>query len=251
MFSMAAALGQNVEFVTIRREVKAGMYRISSYLAAQHLIQLPFIVLLALSVIGVSGYGIAQWNPEGFPTVLLVEALFLFSFECAAQLFAVMFSNPLLGLFQVTSLWFASFLFGGFLVPVKDVPMPLRLLAYVSPLKWASKAIAYAEFAGTEFEGAIADPSSPRGFSCPTIECYGRTGHEVLETLQLTAVKHLETESQLLLDCSVLLAIAVFFRLCYFLVAWRKCRSGQAVEMPDLQSEQSPPRLAKEPVLEV
>merc|ERR1712087_1011630 len=87
MFSMAAALGQNVEFVTIRREVKAGMYRISSYLAAQHLIQLPFILFLSLSVIGVSGYGIGKWNPEGFWAVLLVEALFLFSFECAAQLF--------------------------------------------------------------------------------------------------------------------------------------------------------------------
>merc|ERR1712137_839852 len=123
MFSMAAALGQNLEFASIRREVKAGMYRVSAYLASQHLIQLPFIVLLALSVVGVSGYGIANWNPDGFGEVVLVVALFLFSFECAAQFFGVAFRHPLLGLFCVTALWFASFLFAGFLVPEDDVPM--------------------------------------------------------------------------------------------------------------------------------
>jgi len=251
-FSMAAALGQNMEFVATRREVKAGMYRISSYLAAQHLIQLPFIFFLSLTVIGVSGYGIANWNPDGFWAVLLVEALFLFSFECAAQLFGVMFSHPLLGLFQVTSLWFASFLFGGFLVPQEDVPMPLRLLAYASPIKWGTKAVAYAEFAGTVFDGAQLDPSDPRGFSCPQLapsdpQCYGRTGLQVLNTLRQTTMKHLETEDQLLFDCCMLLAVGMFFRLNYFFVAWLKCRSGRAVMAPQAQSSDST-RAAVEPV---
>jgi len=162
-----------------------------------------------------------------------VEALFLFSFECAAQLFGVMFSHPLLGLFQVTSFWFASFLFGGFLVPEANVPMPLRLLVPLSPINWASKAIVRAEFACNEFEGANLDPSSPRGFSCSTIECYGRTGEQVLETLRQTAAKNLGAEPQLLLDCAMLLVIAILFRLCYFLVVCLRCRSGQPVQAPD------------------
>ena len=38
MFSRAAALGQNLELVSIQREVKAGAYRVSTYLASRHLI---------------------------------------------------------------------------------------------------------------------------------------------------------------------------------------------------------------------
>jgi hypothetical protein len=235
-FSMAAALGQNMELVSVRREVKAGMYRVSSYLAAQHLIQLPFIFVLALSVIGVSGYGIANWDPAGFWQVLLVEALLLLSFECAAQFFGVASSHPLLGMFNVVNFWFASFLFAGFLVPEDDVPMPFRLFATVSPIKWASKAAAYAEFNGAEFEGAVLDEADPRGFSCGTIECYGRTGLQVLNTLKSTTIKHLSTEDELLKDCAMLLAIAAAFRLMYFAATWLRCRSGEAVKPPEQPS---------------
>lgn len=232
-FSMAAALGQNIELASVRSEVKAGMYRVSSYLAAQHLIQLPFIFVLALSVIGVSGYGIANWDPAGFWQVLLVECLLLFSFECAAQFFGVASRHPLLGMFNVVNFWFASFLFAGFLVPEDDVPMPFRLFATVSPIKWASKAATYAEFSGTEFEGAVLDEADPRGFSCGgAIECYGRTGLQVLNTLRSTTIKHLATEDELLKDCAMLLAIAAAFRLMYFVATWLRCRSGEAVKPP-------------------
>jgi len=231
-FSMAATLGQNIELSSVRREVKSGMYRVSSYLAAQHLIQLPFIVVLALSVIGVSGYGIANWDPSAFAQVLLVESLLLFSFECAAQFFGVAFKHPLVGMLSLVSLWFTSFLFSGFLVPEDDVPMPFRLLAFVSPIKWATKAATYAEFSGTEFAGATVDAADPRGFSCPTVECYGRTGKEVLDTLSRTTLKHLTTEDDLLTDCAVLLAIAVAFRVMYFAATWLRCRSGEGVRPP-------------------
>jgi ABC-type multidrug transport system ATPase subunit len=229
--SLAACLGQNVEFVAVRREVRAGMYRVSSYFVAQLLLQLPFLVLLSLSSIGFSGYVLANWNPEGFPVVLLAHVLLLFSFECPAQFFAVSFSNPLLGLLQVINLWFASFLFGGFLVPEADVPWPLRAFTYVSQIKWATKAAIFAELHDTTFDGAVLDQNSTLGFTClgSTIECFGFTGDQVLATLKSSAMKHLATESELATDCGFLLGVAVVFRVAYFATAAAKCRSGQAV----------------------
>merc|ERR1712139_7429 len=50
--SLAACLGQNIEFVSVQREVKAGMYHISSYFIAQQLIQVPIMVILGLASIG-------------------------------------------------------------------------------------------------------------------------------------------------------------------------------------------------------
>jgi len=116
-----------------------------------------------------------------------------------------------------------------------------------------AKAVAYAEFAGTVFEGAQLDPSDPRGFSCPQLapsdpQCYGRTGHQVLNTLRQTTMKHLETEDQLLFDCCMLVAVAMFFRLNYFLVAWLKCRSGRAVMAPHTQLSDSSSRSAVQEV---
>lgn len=94
--SLSTCLAQNMEFVAVKREVKSGMYRLSTRCCC-------------------------------------------FFFDCAAQLFAVTFSHPLLGLFQVICLWFASFLFAGILVSEEDVVWPLRVFAIVSPMKWSNQ----------------------------------------------------------------------------------------------------------------
>ncbi|CAE7222215.1 Abcg8, partial [Symbiodinium necroappetens] len=137
--SLSTCLAQNMEFVAVKREVKSGMYRLSSYLIAQHLIQIPMLVVLSATALTISGYGMCGWNWDAYPEVLLVHSLLLFFFDCAAQLFAVTFSHPLLGLFQVICLWFASFLFAGVLVPEEDVVWPLRVFAIASPMKWSIK----------------------------------------------------------------------------------------------------------------
>ena len=121
-----------------------------SYLIAQHLIQIPMLVVLSATALTISGYGMCGWNWDAYPEVLLVHlgrfsmllqacmhssrstrhvegcpvlvayhpertenlcsgslsprhSLLLFFFDCAAQLFAVTFSHPLLGLFQAGS----------------------------------------------------------------------------------------------------------------------------------------------------
>lgn len=223
------------------------MYRLSAYFVAQLLIQVPFLVVLSAFAITPSGYGVGNWNSDGYLTVLAVHALLLFSFECAAQCFAVQFAHPLLGLFNFINFWFATFLFGGFMVPEKDVIWPLRIFAYVSPMKFATKAIIYAELQGTTFEGAVLDSNKTRGFDCPGseagAECYGATGDQVLRSMAGSFFKHLSPEDEFFKDCGAVLAIAVAFRLLYFAFAAARCSNGNQV-VPPLEAvrEETPPK---------
>jgi len=242
--SLVACLGYNIEFAAVRREAKAGMYRLGSYVAAQLLVQIPLVAVLSVSAIGFSGYVLAQWNGSAFFEVLLAHSLLLFGFECFAQLAAVAFDNPLIGMFQVINLWFASFLFGGFLVPEDDVPWPLRALATVSPMKWATKAAFFSELRGTTWAGAVLDARDARGFSCPgassASECYGATGAQVLQTMRATAFKHLTPESELTKDWAILLGVAVAFKLLYVAMAAVRCRGGQTVKPPEHSGDVTP-----------
>merc|ERR1711904_69094 len=115
-----------------------------------------------------------------------------------AQLYAVQFRHPLLGMFQVVNFWFASFLFGGFLIPESDTPWPFRVFTYFSPIKYATKAFMNLEFKGTEWEGAVSI-NSGRGFYCPgsPVACYGATGEQVLATLGSSVARNATPDSEL------------------------------------------------------
>jgi len=143
--------------------------------------------------------------------------------------------------------WIIIRLFGGFLVPEKDTPWPLRACGYLSPLKFASKAVMYAELHGTTFEGAVLDSTQPNGFACPGsapgAECYGATGDQALQSMKNSAFKYLNTEDEFFLDCGIILAIAVAFRLLYFAFAAARCsNSKNQVVPPATNSDELPPQ---------
>lgn len=243
MLCVAACLGQNIEFTAVRREIKTGMYDFRAYFVAQLCIQIPYMFLLSTFCIAVSGYGIANWNVDVFLPSLLVHATFMFSFECFAQLSAVLFLHPLLGMFNVVQFWFASFLFGGFLVPEADTPWPLRAFAYISPIKYATKALGNLELKSTVWDGAVTNTTSPRGFSCPanTVACYGATGEQILETMTGSAFQSLQVDSETIKDCCCMLAIAFGFKILFYIVAVMKCYDGQEVKKSGVGSLSSTP----------
>merc|ERR1712003_316023 len=105
-------------------------------------------------------------------------------YESAAQLFAVAAKHPMVGLLNLIGFWWATFLFGGFLIAKDDVPWPLKALVYISPIRYTTRSVIYSEFEGTTFEGAVVDASDPRGFTCPgrPLSCWGATGEQVLQS---------------------------------------------------------------------
>jgi ABC-type multidrug transport system ATPase subunit len=233
--SVAMCLGQNIEFASVRREVKAGMYNFSAYFIAQFLFQIPYLLLLSSFCISVSGYAIGNWNIDGFLPSVFVHALFMLTFECVAQFHAVQFSHPLLGMLGVVNFWFASFLFGGILVPLEDVIWPLRALGYISPINYGIKALMNLELKGTTWSGAELQSGSVRGFYCPgnPVACFGVTGDQILATMSALAAgvpQNVKVESELLQDCISLLAIAALFKIAFYVVALMKCYDGKEVK---------------------
>lgn len=213
----------------MRREVKSGMYSFCAYFVAQLLVQIPYLFLLSAFCISVSGYGIGGWNIDAFFPSLLVHASLMFAFECVAQCHAVQFQHPLLGMLGVVNFWFASFLFGGMLIPEEDVIWPLRAFGYISPIKYAVKALLNLEMKGTTFSGAEMVGGS---FYCPgsSVRCFGATGEQVLYTLSQSIARNVKVEGELLEDCLFMLATAALFKVAFLVVALVKCYDGKEVK---------------------
>ena len=93
-----AVYAYNEEYLAIRKEVKNGCFRPIAYLTANFIIQIPFLFVLSVFGLLVSAYGIGNWNIESFGLMVVVYAMALFAFECLAQVFSVLFRNPLLGM---------------------------------------------------------------------------------------------------------------------------------------------------------
>jgi len=77
------------------------------------------------------------------------------------------------------------------LVKDDDVIWPLRILCYIFPLRFCTQSMAYGEFIDSTFDGTercnpINDLGcEPGGYMCTTRACFGKTGAEVLESLNV------------------------------------------------------------------
>lgn len=226
---VVATFSLNLEFATVKRDVKEGCYHLGSYILANAVMQIPLMFVLSICAMTVGAYGIAAWQIANYMPMILVFAVTLWSFECVAQFFSVLFQNPLLGMLNFMQFWFAAFLFSGLMVPEEDVIWPLRALNKVSPLKYCARSMAYLEFHGTDWQGAELDASEPRGFTCPGIpilECFGRTGAQVLDSLG-TNFKSISSENTLTEDVAIMVAVALFFKCLFAAAAVWNCRGGR------------------------
>jgi len=207
----------NGEVQAVRREVRDGMYHPCyrgveecsctpvaasvAYVLAHTSLQLPMMVFLAISAIGVPAYAIADFNESNFVQFTLVYALMLWAFECIAQLCSLL-RNPLLGMFGFLNTWFASFLFCGIFLRKTDVIWPFRAFTYLLSLAWAFPSLNYFEFIDYESIGgaeACSNVTEPGCFDvlggegppfrCPDLQpqqCLGLTGRQVLVSLGKT-----------------------------------------------------------------
>lgn len=183
------------------------------------------LALLVAAAILIPGYAVAKLNIENAPFFLLIVFCIFYSFEAAAQFNAVAFKNPLIGMMTFVNWWFVSFLFCGFLINPDDVIWPLRILTYIVPFNWGMKGMALVEFRDGEYNGTIT-ANNTRGFDCPDVpvnQCYGRTGDQILESLSAN-FQVVDPGASLPLVYGILVAVAAFFKLGFFLLTWWRCR---------------------------
>lgn len=228
-FGIICVFGTNLEFFTVRKETKDGMYHPLVHLMANTVLQLPMMVLMSMSAVTVAGYAVANWNINHYALQVIVFAMIYWSFECVAQLLAVLANNPLIGMLSFMSWWFVSFLFAGMIIPEDDVQMPLRLFCYLSPLRWGIATASYVEFFDTTFGGAQLLNDS---YTCPDLpnpmNCLGYTGKQVLASMHVM-FSVVSPEDNIVRNIWIVAGLSLAAKVGYATVVLARCSASRTI----------------------
>jgi len=218
----------NMELKTARSEMKNGLYSAISYIVANTAVQLPMMIGIAVCAC-VPGYALGGFPWDNFLTFVLAYALNMFAFECIGQ-FCSLFANPIVGMLMFMNVWASAILFTGLVFRGEDVIWPFRALIWIFPLRYLFNACAYDIFMPATYSGA--EPCTPgslvntsfgtqlcssTAFYCPSVPltlCAGETGTQILGSLH-QAYETLNTGDDRLLDCMVILGIALLYKAQY------------------------------------
>ena len=188
------------QWLSLKREVKDGMYHPAASAIASWIVQAPMMFVLALSsLIPMYAFGDLYWG--SFPIVLVLYAVTFWAFEGLAQAMST-FSSVIMGLFGFLNLYFIAFLFCGMFVDPEDVIWPIRVFCYFLPLGWSLQSYMYALYHDLPAHSGTmpCTPGEPlekggvctaQGFYCwsesdPTgAVCYGKTGDQILNSLSV------------------------------------------------------------------
>jgi len=199
MFNLVSTLAEYFFALSLKREIKDGMFHPLAAALAGWVIQPPFMFLLAASAM-VFPYIIGDWYWPSFPIAWLVYACTSWTFEGMGQCFALA-PHPLIGIMNFMQVYFACFLFCGMFIDLSSLTWALRWIAHCLPLQYTLKLYIHAIFIdGPDYEdatlctpgdpitvGSISFLCSSRGFYCPAdvsgFLCLGRSGDQILTSL--------------------------------------------------------------------
>jgi hypothetical protein len=151
-------IGTNRDAGSVVYEIRAGMYKAYSFALSTSLVQIPALTLLSFAVC-VCAFAIGGWPWDNFVTFGLQFAINLWVFDSMAQLLAVIFTNPVLGMLAYLGYWSTSIIFCGLVFRGEDVVWPFRAFYYLMPLKWAFNGLGYDVYMPGAFKGAeLCDP---------------------------------------------------------------------------------------------
>ena len=258
----------NEEYRGVKKEVKNGMYDISAFLLSCFVLQFPVMFILAVFAVGIPGFAILDmWAPHFFE-ITAVYMCILFTYECIARCMSVAFDNPLLGMLNFLQVWFISFLFAGVMIPEDMVIWPFRIFCSIMPLKWGISSIAWLDAYDAEYNGAYLCESADRndclfhyedgvatepGWSCSKnqggvynpLQCYGRTGDQVLQSLGMN-YDVVSAEDNIARNFAIIIGIALGFQLIYTVITIVKCNA-----VSNITSDDSSTHSAKQGAIEM
>merc|ERR1719163_960922 len=244
--AISTLIGTSRDTVSVIYEIRAGMYKAWSYALSTSLVQIPALLVLSFSIL-VCAFAIGGWPFDNYVTSALVFMLHLWSFDSVAQLLAVVFENPVIGMLAFLGYWSSSIVFCGLVFRGEDVVWPFRSFYYALPLKWTFNAMAWDVYTPDEFSGAtecvpgdVIDAAAgtvctAAGFYCEGLTtsfgCWGRTGAQVLRTLHMS-YESINAGDDRWLDVGVLLLIVFLMKVGYVVVLWAKVTATAAPTAP-------------------
>lgn len=198
----------SVEHTLLMHETRMGYYHPLSYIIVRTIVELPFMILLAIAVLGIGGYAIAEIPADTFGPMVLLFASLLFSFECLGQLTFVITENVTYGSLCYVAMWFGFFLFSGMWFAVEDVVIvPLRLLLYISPFRLIISSCVYLDFHDVVF--SCGDKLSIFTFLSGGGECFGTFyGDNLLDSIGMFVFPGITSDIDVMYSFGITLAIA-------------------------------------------
>lgn len=204
---VVAVFALNDEFKSILRESKNGMVSSASYVLAKSIITVPILFIFALFSLGIPMFVVQDAPRESFGLVMVLFAAVAFVFESLAECLSVWIEDPILGMLQFMNVWFASFLFGGFLIPLRDLYWPFELFYYIMPFNYFVRSAIFEIFTSTTFE-----PCTDVTKSAVCVD--STSGSDVLAGLG-RVIPLFTTDNQTAKDIGVLVAIGAFYKILY------------------------------------
>lgn len=219
---VVAVYALNDEFKTILRESKNGMVGPLSYVLAKTVLVIPIMFIFALFALGIPAFAIMDFPANTFGLAIVLWAALIFVFECVAECLSVWFEDPILGMLQFMNFWFGSFLFAGFLIPLKDMYWPFELFYYIMPFSYYVRSAMYNFFSETTWDTCDPDTNTE---SAVCVE--PPTGKNVLGGINLV-YGIVENNDQVVQDIGILIAIAFGYKILYIIgVVYKTTRVSQ------------------------
>lgn len=246
--SISTLIGTNRDNFSVVYEIRAGMYKVWSYAMSTTLVQIPALFVLAVGI-NVAAFAVGDWPWDNFLTFSVNIACTLMVFDNMAQLLAVAFVNPVIGMLAFLGFWSSSIVFCGLVFRGEDVVWPFKLFYYVMPLKWTFGSAGYDLYMPSEFTGAetcvpgaaisysdgTTATCSSVGFYCDGMKssfgCWGRTGEQVLDTLN-RSYETLSSDDLRGRDFGILLAMAAALKLAYVFILTSKVSATDSPQKP-------------------
>jgi hypothetical protein len=260
---VVAVYAYSEEFAMIKKEVKNGMYSLSSYLIASAALQVPGMIMLALAAVGIPGFAIGNmWAPH-FAEIISLYMCLYFSYECIARMYSVLFDNPLMGMLGYMNVWFTSFLFAGIMIPEDQVIWPFRALVYALPLNWSVRTVTYLNSIDAEYDGAYYCDGDVRsdciyhfdddgekilpGWTCSEVadgaynpmQCFGNEGWQTLDSLGKN-YESISSEDETDRNFGIIIAIAATMWTVYVILAYLQVSHVTVIK------DTTPPPVAEE-----
>lgn len=229
--TVVAVYALNDEFKSILRECKNGQVSGSSYAIAKITLVTPFMLLFAVSSIGIPAFLIQDVPGEAASRFFFLFAALYFVFESMAEVLSIFIDDPILGMLCFMNFWFASFLFGGFVIPYDDLYFPWTLFYHIMPFSYFVRSAIYLAFAYATFENC---PVGSFSAVCIQEESPGAgvPGIQVIEVYS-NIMPIADSDDTIGRDILVLIAIGVVYKIIYAVGVIVKTKRVANIEDPD------------------
>ncbi|XP_074295569.1 ABC transporter G family member 5 [Silene latifolia] len=135
----------------LMKETSSGSYRISSYVIANSLVYLPFLLILAI-LFTVPVYWLVGLNQKfmAFSHFLLLIWLILYTANSVVVCFSALVPNFIVGNSVIQGIMGSFFLFSGYFISKKEIPRYWIPMHYVSLFKYPYEGFLINEFSGSK-----------------------------------------------------------------------------------------------------